>query len=118
MPEGRERREVPRIAVAARPLVRVRGLRRVHLLDLSQAGAQIEHLGLLRLGAPCALDLPAPFWPHSLPAAVIWCMVMGRERKHGGESHLVVRSGLKFAALTEGQETALAATLKHFAAAL
>ena len=118
MMEGRERRAAPRTRVAARPTARVQGMREVRLLDLSLAGAQIEHLDLFRLGAACALDLPPPCGALSLPAQVVWCTVIGRKRKLGGESHLVVRSGLRFTTLTVGQRAALAETLQHFAAAL
>jgi hypothetical protein len=51
MTEVQERRAGPRTRLAERPSARVRGLRAVHLLDLSLTGAQIEHLDLVRLGA-------------------------------------------------------------------
>ena len=52
MAAERERRMVPRTTLAEWPAARVRGVRAVHLLDLSLTGAQIEHLDLVRLGAP------------------------------------------------------------------
>jgi hypothetical protein len=118
MTEAQERRAVPRTTLTERPAVRVRGLREVRLLDLSRTGAQIEHLDLFRLGAACALDLPPPGGALSLPAQVARCTVIGRKRKLGGESHLVVRSGLRFTTLTGAQHAALAQTLQHLAAAL
>jgi len=118
MSEARERRVVPRTRVAARPAAQVRGMREVRLLDLSRTGAQIEHLDLVRLGAACALDLPPPVGALSLPAQVVWCTVIGRKRKLGGEWHLVARSGLRFATLNGAQHDALADTLQHLAAAL
>ena len=117
MTEGRDRRAVPRMTLAERPAARVRGMREVHLLDLSLTGAQIEHLDLFRFGASCALDLPPPFGALSLPAEVVWCTVVGRKRKLGGDSHLVARSGLRFTTLTVGQHAALAQTLQDLAAA-
>jgi len=117
MTEAQERRAVPRMTLAERPAARVRGMREVHLLDLSLTGAQIEHLDLFRFGASCALDLPPPFGALSLPAEVVWCTVVGRKRKLGGESHLVSRSGLRFTTLTVGQHAALAQTLQDLAAA-
>ena len=116
MVEGPEKRMVLRTALAERPAARVRGLRGVHLLDLSLAGAQIEHLDLVRLGAPCALELPPPFGALSLRAEVVWCAVIGRKHKVGDASHLVARSGLWFTRLTAVQHTALADTLQHLAA--
>jgi len=117
MTETQERRAVPRTGLAERPPARVRGLREVRLLDLSPLGAQIEHLDLFRLGASCALDLPPPCGALSLPAQVVWCAVIGRKRKLGGDSRLVARSGLRFKALTESQHVAIAYSLRHLAAA-
>ena len=109
---------MPRMTLAERPAARVRGMREVHLLDLSLTGAQIEHLDLFRFGASCALDLPPPFGALSLPAQVVWCTVVGRKRKLGGESHLVARSGVRFTTLTGAQHAALAQTVQDLAAAL
>jgi hypothetical protein len=113
MTEGQERRAITRTGLAECPPARVRGLREVRLLDLSPAGAQIEHLDLFRLGASCALDLPPPCGALSLPAEVVWCAVVGRKRKLGGDSHLVARSGLRFTTLTTAQRAALAESLRH-----
>jgi hypothetical protein len=115
MTVDQERRVAPRTALPDRPAARVRGLRGVHLLDLSLTGAQIEHLDLVRLGAPCALDLPPPFGALSLRAEVVWCAVIGRTHRLGGASHLVARTGLRFTRLTGTQHTALADTLQHLA---
>ncbi|MBP2673134.1 MAG: hypothetical protein H6Q85_3200 [candidate division NC10 bacterium] len=68
-----------------------------------------------RLGASCALDLPPPCGALSLPAQVVWCTVVGRKRKLGGDSHLVARSGLRFTTLTAVQRAALADSLRHLA---
>jgi hypothetical protein len=118
MPERRERRAVPRTQLANRPATRVRGLREVRLVNLSPAGAQIEHLAVLRLGAACALELPPPGEACTLPAQVVWCTVVGRKPKLGGESHLVARSGLRFPTLSGPQHAALADTLQYLATAL
>ena len=58
--EAQERRVVPRANVTGRSVARVQGMREVRLRDLSLAGAQIEHLDLLRLDARYELDLPPP----------------------------------------------------------
>ncbi len=116
MTEARDRRAVPRMTLAEHPAVRVEGLHEVRLLDLSLTGAQIEHLDLFRLRASCALDFPPPFGALTLPAQVVWCTVIGRQRKLGGTSHLVARSGLRFTRLTGAQHTALADCLRHLAA--
>jgi hypothetical protein len=108
MAESNERRAVPRTTLANPPAARLRGMSRVRLLDLSLGGAQIEHPDLLRLGAPCDLELPPPFGAYTLPAQVVWCAVTGRTKRSGGESRLVSRSGLRFTALTVAQRAALA----------
>ena len=118
MPETPERRATPRTRLRNRPAAQVAGVRQVRLLDLSLAGAQIEHLDPLRPGVACALALPPPYGALNLSAQVVWCTVIGRKRKLGGESHLVARSGLRFTTLTAGQQAALAATLQDLAAAL
>ena len=118
MAEEWERRGVPRTRLAERPFARVRGVREVRLLDVNLAGAKIEHLAALRLGAACALEFPPPFAPLSLPTQVVWCTVVGRKRKVGGDSHLVVRSGLRFTPITQRQHVALAETLHDLATVL
>ena len=118
MSEELERRAVPRTRLADRPAARVRGVREVRLLDLSLAGAQIEHLDPLQPGVACTLDLPPPYGVLNLAAQVVWCTVIGKKRKGGGESHLVARSGLQFTTLSAGQQAALADTLQNLATAL
>jgi len=108
MPEARERRAVPRTTLSGHLPVRLQDGREVRLLDLSGDGAQIEHFDILRPAASCHLELPPPFGALVLPARVVWCTVIGRKRRPGGESRLLARSGLRFAALTVAQHTALA----------
>jgi PilZ domain len=118
MPETLERRARPRTQLPHRPAAQVLGIRQVRLLNLSLAGAQIEHLDPLQPGVACTLDLPPPHGALNLPAQVVWCTVVGRKRRRGGESHLVARSGLRFTTLTAGQQAALADTLRDLATAL
>ena len=115
MMEERERRIAPRLPLTEPLAAWVRGLRAVHLRDLSRTGAQLEHLGVFRPGAPCALDLPPHWGALSLPAQVVWCTVIGRHPTSTRDSHLVARSGLRFTTLTTGQQAALADTLHYFA---
>jgi hypothetical protein len=53
-----------------------------------------------------------------LPAQVVWCTVVGRKRKSGGDYHLVARSGLRFTTLTAQQQAALADILHALTTAL
>jgi hypothetical protein len=53
MADATDRRAGARMTLTERPAARVRGLREVHLLDLSRTGARIEHLDLFRFSASC-----------------------------------------------------------------
>jgi len=108
MTDLNERRAAPRATLPDQPAVRVREVREVRLLDLSRDGARIEHLDLFRPGTAFPLELPSPFGSLTVPAKVVWCSVIGRKSRLGGESHLVSRSGLRFAKLTAAQDAALA----------
>jgi len=108
MTEERDRRAVPRATLAERPATRMQGGKAVRLVDVSRIGAGIEHLDFLRPGALCSLELPPPFGSLTLPAHVMWCRVSGRNRPPGDDSHLVSRSGLRFAPLNLAQHAALA----------
>ena len=68
MPETPERRGTPRTRLRNRPAAQVAGVRQVRLLDLSVAGAQIEHLDPLSPGVACVLDLPPPSGAVALPS--------------------------------------------------
>jgi PilZ domain len=113
--EPHDRRAQPRTPLATRPAARVPGLREVRLFDLSPAGAQIEHLYLVRLGSNCTLELLPPFGVWRLPAQVVWCTIVGRKQKLGGDSYLVARSGLSFTRPTPAQHAMLAGILHGLA---
>lgn len=112
MQELAERRAVPRSRLVNWPVARVQGVGEVRLIDLSVAGAQIQHLHPLSPGVACVLDLPSAIGALSLSAAVVWCTVIGQKRNVGGDSHLVARSGLRFMTLTAVQQDALEVTLR------
>jgi len=78
------------------------------------AGAQIEHLDLFDSERP-ALSISRLHAGAEPSAQVVWCTVVGRKRKLGGDSHLVARSGLRFTTLTAVQRAALADSLRHLA---
>lgn len=118
MPGDQDRRAVPRIRLASWPAAWVRGVQEVRLVDVSVAGAQIEHLAVLRLGAACAVELRLLGEAWTLAGQVMWCAIVGRKRKLGGESHLVARSGLRFTTLTAAQHAALTDTVHFLATAM
>jgi hypothetical protein len=118
MSEDQERRALPRTTVRGELFARLHDGRTVRLLDLSGAGAQIEHVAILRPAASCHLELPPSLGTLVLPARVVWCTVIGRKRTLKGESHLVARSGLRFPILTAKQQATLADALHALATAL
>lgn len=108
----RERRATPRVVLPEHPPARALEVE-VRLLDLSIEGAGIEHLGLLRPGLPCTLELPATLGFLAFSTQVMWCAVVGAERQRGGERHLRARSGLRFDEVTQYQRTVLADALRR-----
>lgn len=117
MPDYSKQRQVPRIAIPARPAARARASLDVCLCDLSTKGARIEHLNLLRPGFHCTLDLPPPFDPLVLAAQVAWSRVVGTREGADVERHLVYESGLAFTDITEEQQAALGKALEQIAPA-
>ena len=80
MSEDQERRALPRTTVSGQLFARLHDGRTVRLLDLSGAGAQIEHVATLRPAAFCHLELPPSLGSLGLPVRVVWCTVIGRKR--------------------------------------
>ncbi len=113
-----EKRRVPRTLLPWRPPARIRDTKEVRLLDLSPVGARLEHLGLLRPGALCVLELPAALGGQALGAHVAWCAVIGRRRGLDGERYLVSQTGLRFGSLTSAQDASLADALQRVTASV
>jgi hypothetical protein len=113
MDAQRERRQLPRTSLPWQILARVRDLREVRLLDLSVGGTRLEHLGLLRPGAHCEVELPSLLGGLCLPARVTWSIVIGRRRGFDGDRHLLAHTGLRFTPLTATQEATLADALQR-----
>jgi hypothetical protein len=113
MDEQRERRQQPRTALPWRIAARVRDVREVRLLDLSLGGTRLEHLGLLRPGAHCEVELPALLGGLTLPARIAWSAVIGRRRGLDGHPHLLSHTGLRFAPLPASQAATLADALQR-----
>jgi hypothetical protein len=109
----RERRQLPRTLLPWQIPARVRDVHEVRLLDLNVGGTRLEHLGLLRPGAHCEVELPSVLGGLCLPARVTWSFVIGRRRGFDGHSHLLSHTGLRFAPLTTTQEAALADGLQR-----
>jgi len=106
-----ERRRVRRIPVDGRPGGRVRATLEARLIDLSAAGARIQHENLLRPGFACTFELPSDLADASLPVQVVRSVVVGAETGPAGERILRYESGLQFVGLTAGQRELLAGVL-------
>lgn len=113
MEEFLQRRQIVRTPIVGRLAARARPSLDVRLLDLSLAGARIEHLDLLRPGLPCTLDLPAEIGSLVVSARVVWSNVIGTEQSPAGERLLHYQSGLAFVRLTAEQQAALVRILER-----
>ena len=111
MTEVLERRRVRRAAATGRITGQASATVEFRLLDLSPAGARIDHLALLRPGARCTIRLAAPSAWLMLSAQIVWTTVVGQEPISAGEQALRYHSGLMFDSLSPEQERALAALL-------
>jgi hypothetical protein len=112
MGEFKERRRAPRILIAGRLGGRARAILDVRILDLSIAGARIEHLSPLSPGAPCTLGLPPALGSLVLSARVVRSVVSGSEQSPGGKRLLHYQSGIEFVGMTAEQQAALASALE------
>ncbi len=113
MNEELERRRLRGAVVTGRLTGRMSPLEDFRLLDLSLAGARIEHRALLRPGDSCTLRFRAPSRSLTLLAQVVWSTVIGREQTKGGLRSLRYQSGLRFNPLSLEQAKDLAELLER-----
>lgn len=113
MTDHRERRRVPRIRLPAPLSGRTLGILSFYLVDLSVAGARIEHIDPLRPGSSWALELPIPLGGPVLSGQVVWSRVVEEKQTPKGEQSHRYQSGLLFTALTRDQEAELARIVKR-----
>jgi len=112
MTECQKQRRVPRIPLPDRPAARTRVSETVHLLDVSLTGARLEHLNILRPGAPCTVELPPTLGALVLAGQVVWSRVVGAEASPEGNRLLRYQSGLLFSGVTPEQHTILGQALE------
>ncbi len=113
MSEELERRHVRRAVVTGRLTGRMSPLEDFRLLDISLAGARIEHLARLHPGDSCTLRFRAPARSLTLLAQVVWSTVIGREQLKEKLRSLRYQSGLRFNPLSSEQEKDLAELLER-----
>jgi hypothetical protein len=112
MANGAERRHSARLTIPARLSDRRTQLEPVRLLDLSRAGARVEHLAPLEAGLLCLVDLPAALGRGSLTGRVVWSKLHRSERDLEGEQRRYFHSGLTWTEFTPGQQERLTAALE------
>jgi hypothetical protein len=100
----------------SRPLrSRALGILDVHLLDLSIAGARIEHFEPLRPGSVWTVELPPAFGSLVLSARIVRSSAVDSNehlRRHPSQRY---ESGLAFVGLTAEHQAILTRSLKPLA---
>ncbi len=117
MANGVERRQSARLTIPAQLSDRKTQLETVRLLNLSRAGARVEHLASLEPGLLCMVDLPAALGRGSLTGRVVWSKFHRSERDLEGEQRRYFQSGLTWTEFTPGQQERLTAALEILKAA-
>lgn len=107
MAEYRQQRKAPRIRVASRPWGRIPGALEYRLVDLSIAGARIEHQVPLDPGSTWGLELPLAFGSMSLQARVVHTGPVGDAQVRDADALLRYQSGLAFFGMSLEQQTTL-----------
>ncbi len=85
------------------------------LLDLSPAGARIEHIEPLRDWSSIAIELPRPLGEGRLRGQVVWSRVAGHSPVVAGKPRLAYQSGLAFTQSTPEEQAALTVALVRIA---
>ena len=87
----------------------------VHLLDLSSAGARIEHLQPLPDWSSHPVDLPPALGGGRIRAEVKWSRVAGHNEVVAGKRWVAYQSGLAFPHSTPAEQAALTVALVRLA---
>jgi hypothetical protein len=92
-----------------------RGAKMVQLLDLSLAGARIEHVERLPDWSDFPMDLPGALGGGQVRAEVIWSRVSGHRPVVEGRRRLAFQTGLTFPHSTTEEQAALTVALVRIA---
>jgi hypothetical protein len=87
----------------------------VQLLDLSLAGARIEHVEPLHDWSSFPVDLPGALGGGQVRAEVVWSRVAGQRQIVAGRRWLAYQSGLAFTHSTPEEQVALTVALVRIA---
>ena len=107
MAEFREQRKAPRIRIPSRPWGRILGALEFRLVDLSIAGARIEHQAPLNPGSTWGVELPLAFGSMGLRARVVHTGPVGDTQVRDADALLHYQSGLAFLGITPEQQATL-----------
>ena len=87
----------------------------VQLLDLSPAGARIEHIQPLRDWRSQPVDLPPALGGGQVRATVVWSRAAGHKEVVAGKRWLAYQSGLAFTHSTPAEQVAVTIALVRLA---
>ena len=106
-----DRRHVARLTIPS-PLSRL-GLegQEIRLVDLSPAGARLEHRHPLHSGLLCVVDLPPALGRGTLSGRIVWSRLHRIEHSLEGTQRRYFQSGLTWTGVTPEQLGALTAAL-------
>jgi hypothetical protein len=110
-----KQRHVERLSVPRRFRAPGRNGRAVNLLDLSPAGARIEHGEPLRDWSRYPMALPLALGGGRVWGKVVWSRVLGPQEGGEGKPWLAYQSGLAFPHCTREEQAALTAALVRIA---
>ncbi len=108
-------RRVARLTVPPHLRGSGRGGKAVQLLDLSLAGARIEHVELLHDWGTFPMDLPRALGGGQVRGQVVWSRVLDQKQVVEGKHRLTYQSGLAFTHSTPEERAALAVALVRLA---
>lgn len=94
------RRRFPRVKVLGKVTVKI-SLQEIALLDLSEAGARLEHAGRFPGKTICSLHLPSPEGEIPLTCRVVHSAVSRTVLSPDGERTVLYQSGVEFLGLNE-----------------
>ena len=115
MAQKTTRRRVERLAVPRRLQSLKRGGKQLQLLDLSLAGARIEHVEPLPDWSDLPLDFSEALGGGHVRAEVVWSRVLDQQQVAEGKRWLAFQSGLVFPAGSFAEQAALTAALIRIA---
>jgi hypothetical protein len=111
IPEYPVRRKHARLTFSEPVTGAVTSSHEVHILDLSQGGARVEHTTILRPGSSCYLRLRLDERVLTVNCRVVWSRAVARAPGEQSGTGLVFQSGIQFGSLSREVQAILQAYL-------